>query len=275
VRSIFLSYRHADSPDVTGRITDRLTEEFGADEIFVDLYAIPLGQDFRAEIEKKLSQCEVVLAIVGPTWMGPGGTAPSRLDEPADYVRIELEIALKRGIPVIPVLVQRTQMPARDLLPEPLREFVFRNAAQVRPDPDFHNDMNRLIDGLRQQSHLQDGPAAWPARGRRLSATPARTLTLMLIVLELLQVAVFLLTDADGVRRVSVAVPNVLGAALLLVGRGDRNVARMVLGVAAIVAPWMFRVLAEPIPSVVSAALLVSALAAWFLTTESTRRPLS
>jgi len=94
----------------------------------------------------------------------------------------------------------------------------------------------------------------------------------MLIVAELLQVGVFFLTDADGVRLVSVVVPNVLAAALLLAGRGHRNVVQMVLGLSAMAAPWLFRLLAEPIPAVVSAAALVCALAALFLTTESRRR---
>jgi hypothetical protein len=272
VRSIFVSYRHADSPDVTGRITDRLVEEFGADEIFVDHYAIPLGQDFRAEIDDKLSRCEVVLAIVGPGWIGPGGDARSRLDDPEDYVRVEIETALKRGIPVIPVLVRGTAMPNREKLPPSLREFEFRNAAQVRPDPDFHNDMDRLLGGLREQTHLKDSVGLSPARGR-MAAAPARTLAFLLIVLELLQVVVFLLTDADGIRVVSVVVTNAIGAALLLVGRADRNVLRTALGLTAIAAPWLLRLLADPVPAVAGAALLVSALAALYLTTESTRRP--
>jgi hypothetical protein len=273
VRSIFVSYRHADSPDATGRITDRLVDEFGADEIFVDRDAIPLGQDFRAEIVNKLSRCEVVLAIVGPGWIGPGGDARSRLDDPEDYVRVEIETALKRGIPVIPVLVQGTAMPTRKTLPPSLREFAFRNAAQVRPDPDFHNDIDRLIGGLREQTHLKDGAGALRARGRWMAAAPARTLALLLIVLELLQVVVFLLTDADGVRVVSVVVTNAIGAALLLVGRADGNLVRTALGLTAIAAPWLLRLLADPVPAVAGAALLVSAIAVLYLTTESTRRP--
>jgi hypothetical protein len=205
--------------------------------------------------------------------MGPGGDAPSRLDDSEDYVRVEIEAALKRGIPVVPVLVQGTAMPTRKRLPESLREFAFRNAAQVRPDPDFHNDMDRLLDGLRQQTHLQDAPRAWRARGQRMVAAPARALALALIVLELLQVAVFLVTDADGARLVSVVVPNVIGAALLLVGRADRNLVHTVLGLTAIAAPWLLRLIAEPVPAVAAAALLVSVLAALYLMTESTRRP--
>lgn len=273
MRSIFVSYRHADSPDVTGRITDRLVDEFGADEIFVDRYAIPLGQDFRAEIDDKLSRCEVVLAIVGPGWIGPAGDARSRLDDPEDYVRVEIETALKRGIPVIPILVQGTAMPAHQTLPPSLREFAFRNAAQVRPDPDFHNDMDRLVGGLREQTHLKDGAGASRARDQRTAATPARALALLLIVVELLQVGMFLLTDADGVRVVSVVVTNAIGAALLLVGRADRSLMRTALGVTAIAAPWLLRLLADPIPAVAGAALLVSVLGILYLTTESARRP--
>jgi TIR domain len=273
VRSIFVSYRHADSPDVTGRITDRLVDEFGADEIFVDHYAIPLGRDFRAEIDSKLSRCEVVLAIVGPGWVGSGANAQSRLDDPEDYVRVEIETALKRGIPVIPVLVQGTAMPSGNTLPPSLREFAFRNAAQVRPDPDFHNDMDRLLGGLRDQTHLQNGESTTRAGRQPMSMALARKLSVLLIVLELLQVVVFLLTDADGARLVSVVVANAIGAALLLVARPDRNPARTTLGLTAVLAPWLLRLLADPVPAVAGTALLVSALAALYLTTSSTGRP--
>ncbi len=71
-----------------------------------------------------------------------------RLDDPADFVRIEIESALERSIPVIPILVREATMPRPDDLPESLRELVFRSGLQIRPDPDFHRDMDRLINAL-------------------------------------------------------------------------------------------------------------------------------
>jgi hypothetical protein len=106
------------------------------------------------------------------------------------------------------------------------------------------------------QTHLKDGAELFRARGQRTAAAPARALAVLLIVLELLQVVVFLLTDADGVRVVSVVVTNAIGAALLVVGRADANRLGTALGLTAIAAPWLLRLLADPVPAVAGAALL-------------------
>lgn len=75
-----------------------------------------------------------------------------RLDNPADFVRIEVQSALDKGIPVIPVLVQQAKMPTEVELPEVLKALAYHNGISVRPDPDFHRDMDRLIDGI--EKHL-------------------------------------------------------------------------------------------------------------------------
>ena len=156
MQNIFISYRRDDAIDVTGRIADVLKGKLGEDVLFKDVDSIPLGTDFRRVIAAAVGRCDVLLAIIGDEWLeakrkGEMSTmqAPSRrIDDPNDYVHIEIRAALERDIPVIPVLVERANMPQDKDLPEPLRPLAFRNAISVRPDPDFHNDMQRLCHAL-------------------------------------------------------------------------------------------------------------------------------
>lgn len=146
---IFISYRRSDSADIAGRIYDRLIDSFGKNPIFKDVDSIPLGFDFKEYLDKKVSECNALLAIIGDRWVDAvDSTGKKRLEDPADFVRIEIESALERGIPVIPLLVRGAQMPTEQHLPPGLRKLVYRNGIPVRPDPDFHNDMNRLIAAL-------------------------------------------------------------------------------------------------------------------------------
>lgn len=92
-----------------------------------------------------MGQCDVVLAIIGRQWLD-ANKEQRRLNDVRDFVRIEIEAALKRDIPV--VLVQGATLPAPDDLPEVLQSLVYRNGIPVRPDPDFHKDMARLIKGI-------------------------------------------------------------------------------------------------------------------------------
>jgi hypothetical protein len=149
--SVFISYRRDDSADITGRIYDRLIEHFSRDIVFKDVDSIPLGIDFRQHLEKALSQCRVLIAVVGDEWMG-SEQGKRRIDDPRDHVRLELELALSRNIPLIPVLVRKATIPAEDALPSSLRSLAYRNGIQVRTDPDFHADVDRLIKGI--EPHL-------------------------------------------------------------------------------------------------------------------------
>jgi hypothetical protein len=93
----------------------------------------------------------VLLAVIGRDWLAVDQkTGARRIDDPRDHLRIEVESALERDIPVIPVLVQGASVPAEADLPESLRPLAYRNAQQVRPDPDFNNDIDRLLRGLEQ-----------------------------------------------------------------------------------------------------------------------------
>jgi len=143
--SIFISYRRDDSASDTGRIYDRLAQEFGRDNIFKDIDSIPFGVDFAQHIDQEVGRCQVLLVVIGKAWLTP------RLQNPDDFVRLEIESALKRGIPVVPVFLEGiTGPPPRDQLPKSLQPLIRRNGTQVGHDPRFHADMGRLIKRLRE-----------------------------------------------------------------------------------------------------------------------------
>ena len=120
---ILISYRREDSADVTGRIYDRLIQQFGRESVFKDVDSIPLGVDFRIYLDEQVAKCEVFLAVIGRDWMkNLGSTGKTRLDDPRDFVRIEIESALKRQIPVIPVLVSGATIPLAERLPASLQD---------------------------------------------------------------------------------------------------------------------------------------------------------
>jgi hypothetical protein len=152
IEKIFLSYRRDDSADATGRIYDRLVQRFGKEQIFKDVDSIPLGVDFREHLGNVVGRCNLVLVVIGDRWIDAGQAGARRLDDAADFVRIEIEAALERRIPVVPVLVRGATIPADSALPPSLRALAYRNGMSVRPDPDFHRDMDRLIAGL--ETHL-------------------------------------------------------------------------------------------------------------------------
>jgi hypothetical protein len=127
---IFLSYRRDDSAAAAGRIYDHLHAQFGPDAVFRDIDNIPFGVDFREHIDAAVSQCDVVLVVIGRLWAG-GTDDHRRVDDPRDFVRIEIESALKRDIPVIPILVDRTTMPNEADVPSSLAGLTYRNALEV------------------------------------------------------------------------------------------------------------------------------------------------
>lgn len=146
---VFISYRRADSIDICGRIYDRLVRDFGEKNVFKDVDNIPFGVDFVDYLDNQVKECTVLLAVIGPKWVDvEDDKGRRRIDDPNDFVRIEIESALKRNILVVPVLVGSAGMPYTEDLPESLRPLTRRNGIEVRPDPDFHNDMTRLIKRL-------------------------------------------------------------------------------------------------------------------------------
>ena len=149
MNQIFMSYRREDNAGVTGRIYDRLVQRFGKKAIFKDIDSIPLGVDFRQHIDGIVQECDAVLIVMGDKWAGDmKRTGKRRIDNPEDFVRIEIESALQRNIRVIPLLIQNASMPSESSLPESLKGLATRNGITIGHDPHFHSDMDRLIKAL-------------------------------------------------------------------------------------------------------------------------------
>jgi TPR repeat protein len=158
---ITISYRREDSGVITGRIFDRLAAHFGREAVFRDIDDIPPGVDFRKHISGILDESDIVLAIVGPRWIGPR-VGQSRLANAADPVRVEIETALLKDRPLIPVLVLRGTMPRVEQLPESLQDFAYRHAVSIDAGQDFDVHMARLI---RAMDRSLEGIAGRAARG--------------------------------------------------------------------------------------------------------------
>jgi hypothetical protein len=145
---IVVSYRRSDSQAIAGRIVDRLIAQFGEQSVFMDVDNIPFGIDFRQHIQSALSQAAVLVAVVGPDWMGAGPDGGSRIQEEDDPVRVEIETALRQEMLVIPVLVDGASMPKAAALPDSLKSFAFLNAAPVDVGRDFRPHVDRLIQSI-------------------------------------------------------------------------------------------------------------------------------
>ena len=148
-RKVFLSYRRDDSAAAAGRLSDRLVAELGDGSVFMDVDGIALGADFVKRLTEEVACCDTLLAIIGPRWLEAIDEAGHRrLDDPNDFVRVEIAAALQRDIPVIPILLDGTRIPRADRLPEDLKHLARRNGLEVR-QASFHSDVGRLIRELK------------------------------------------------------------------------------------------------------------------------------
>jgi formylglycine-generating enzyme required for sulfatase activity len=180
VGKLFISYRRDDTQDITGRLYDRLAAHFGKASIFMDVDSIQLGADFRQILTDAVAACDVALVIIGRQWLtiaDAGGAR--RLENPSDFVRIEVEAALARNIPVVPILTQGAPMPHERDLPKTLAQLAYRHGMDVRSDQHFTDDVEQLI---RRLQPLMDpapvAPTAPPPPRYPLPDVPARLASL-------------------------------------------------------------------------------------------------
>lgn len=160
---LFISYRREDSAALAGRLFDRLQAHFGREFVFMDVDSIPFGVDFRKHLTGAVGTCDALLAVIGDRWTTISHNEQPRLNDPADLVRIEIEAALARNLPVIPVLVGRMAMPREEELPPSLRPLVHRNACRLDLGPDFHVHVDRLIRGLEQLGIVKADSSSKPS----------------------------------------------------------------------------------------------------------------
>lgn len=166
MKPIFISYRRDDAEGQAGRLFEALREVFGAEMVFMDVATIEPGVDFRRAIEKNTASCGVLLALIGRNWLTVADAqGQRRLDDPNDFVRLETALALKRDIPVVPVLVQGATMPRPEQLPEDLRDLSFRNSVELT-HARWESDVQVLIGALRKVLGAPEGTAGGGGGGR-------------------------------------------------------------------------------------------------------------
>src|SRR6516164_7240304 len=147
---IFISYRREESRWSARSIHDRLCRDFDPNQMFMDIDAIALGEDFVEAIETTVARCDVLIAVIGNNWLtSKDENGNRRLDNPEDFVRMEIGAALKRKIRVIPVLVDGALMLRSTDLPEDLKPLVRRNALLIT-ETSFDGDCQRLSAAIRE-----------------------------------------------------------------------------------------------------------------------------
>jgi len=173
MRAIFISYRRDDTEGYAGRLFQDLRERFGKDSVFMDVAGIEPGRDFRRVIEQQVASCGVLLAVIGKSWLTVvDQQGQRRLDDAYDFVRLETASALKRDIPVIPVLVQQAEMPRPEQLPEDLKDLAFRNSVELS-HARWESDVELLIAALTRYIDLSAPTAATAAQASAPRDAPA------------------------------------------------------------------------------------------------------
>jgi hypothetical protein len=171
--NVFVNYRREDSAGHAGRLFDRLNARF-AGRVFMDIEMEP-GVDFVDVLEREVGSCQVLIVIIGHEWLSVKDAAGRRrLDNPADYVRLEVAMALQRKIRVIPVLVQGAAVPRAEELPPDLAMLARRNAIELS-DVRWAFDVDRLVQVIEEVLEGCDLRAPVAPSGERQEGTPAAT----------------------------------------------------------------------------------------------------
>jgi len=172
-QSIFISYRRQDTAAYAGRIYDRLAAKYGAPNVFMDIDRIEPGQDFVDAINHSVAEAGVLLVLIGREWLKmTDKSGVPRLDNPEDFVRLEILAGLEQKTVIIPVLLADAEMPSAQALPAPLQPFARRNAIEIS-DSRFHSDVDRLIEAIEKIFNPQRAavPPIRPEQ-RNQSSTP-------------------------------------------------------------------------------------------------------
>ncbi|HJV30436.1 MAG TPA: toll/interleukin-1 receptor domain-containing protein [Gaiellaceae bacterium] len=157
---IFISYRREETAYPAGWLFDRLGERFGADQVFKDVDSIDPGDDYVQRINTAVGSCDVLLALIGDEWLTiTDDDGRRRLEKSDDFVRVEIEAALGRGVRVIPVLVDGATMPDAEELPPSLAALARRQALELSPNR-FEFDTDRLLAVLEKTDPNGERPAA-------------------------------------------------------------------------------------------------------------------
>lgn len=243
---ICISYRRADSRAIAGRIHDRLVGRYGAEAVFMDVSDIPYGVDFREHIQRVFGDTRVLVAVIGPEWLGGKGKRRARIQERDDPIRVEINTALRQKIDVIPVLIDHVKMPPAESLPADIQEFAFRNAMRLDSGVDFQTHIERLMAHI--DTLMPDVPRTAPAATGNQAAAQSRfpaalsgLLPYALTTIVLLLLAHYLIVmkfDIDPIylRIAAIVIPLACGFLLFQrqrVGAGPATILGLCVSVAA------------------------------------------
>lgn len=178
-QKVFICYRRDETAAHAGRLYDAMVNRFGEGNVFMDVELAP-GVDFVERITEVVSGCLALIVVMGPNWAtAEDEDGGRRIDDPADFVRLEVETGLSRAdVTPIPVLVSGARMPRKELLPEPLQPLARRNALELS-DVRWSYDVGRLLETLDEVlpsdgrpagsiPAVQPLPPSPPRRGNRL-----------------------------------------------------------------------------------------------------------
>lgn len=218
---IFISYRRDDTKAYAGRLHDHLSNHFGPGQIFMDIQAIEPGVDFVEVIEQAVGSCDVLIALIGPQWsMISDGEGQRRLDDPHDFVRLEITTALERGIPVFPVLVDGAAMPAAKGLPDPLTKLARFNATELS-DSRWRYDVERLIEALERRLRERSSQFEPTSRSTIKAVVGVGSVALLLAIVGI--IIYFAFRDSDG----GLFKPEIDGATVRTTASSDRPTATL------------------------------------------------
>ncbi|MDF1814450.1 MAG: toll/interleukin-1 receptor domain-containing protein, partial [Verrucomicrobiales bacterium] len=182
----FISYRRDDSRIESWAIYDLLSKYYGKRNVFIDVAGIKAGRDFRSQITEAINQCDLIVVMIGKNWEGRTDQG-LRISSPDDFVRIEVEAALKKdGSPILPILVSDRKMPTAEGLPECIQPITFQHALEFRPQLDFERDKQRILKEIKERFP----PGIW----QRWRGVAVKTMisTALIAVLAISMVLIFL-----------------------------------------------------------------------------------
>lgn len=173
---IFISYRRGDTRDVAQRMFERISKQFWK-SVFCDVDGVKIGDNFSESLLKAAETCDVMLVVIGPEWFGKNSDGSRRIDDPNDWVFREVNIALERNIPVVPVLIYPARQPMEEDLPLSLKELAFRESITVYNDKQFESSVRTVVDHLvvmqeRKASRLGLMSPGDPLKSYRLQTAP-------------------------------------------------------------------------------------------------------
>lgn len=204
-QKVFISYRRDDASGFAHAIHDRLVENLPKEQVFMDVVGIEPGADFVEKLESTVNQCSVLLALIGKRWLGENGEGKARIHDPKDWVRAEVSTAIKRGVRVIPVLIDGMTMPATESLPEDLRPLTRMNAVDLRGsrlNADVWDLTGSIITAL---------GGKWPP-----DEPGGKIYSVLAGIYALFAGAVVLLVTFGAMFMPEVSIPTVLGAVLFV-----------------------------------------------------------